>query len=326
LKQGTLFDFEDELSRLEEERINQLASDINKIKSSYEISKERFEKSNSKKSINTVLKEIKVSADPMGLLPSAITLQKHYENLNKLSEVSGLSLENHEDSVFLQNFYGLFFKSINGISKSKKEEILKNDELLKETVLFFKRLDASQNLSREDLKDAIAIYKLKVENSEDKAGLLIEKYKNSSIFKQNMKEIVAIYKNAIEFGKDFDFVNENIVSLLAVWINKRNNREFLDFISNLNLINFLIEKKGEQEIDLELWAYGKILTQNLKESKKLSSLKNNISNDFTKKFGNKFLKLGSPTKKDKDEFEKFISKIENEKDRVLKIIENSLKI
>jgi hypothetical protein len=125
LKQGTLFDFEDELSRLEEERINQLASDINKIKSSYEISKERFEKSNSKKSINTVLKEIKVSADLMGLLPSAITLKKHYENLNKLSEVSGLSLENHEDSVFLQNFYGLFFKSINGISKSKKEEILK---------------------------------------------------------------------------------------------------------------------------------------------------------------------------------------------------------
>jgi hypothetical protein len=167
---------------------------------------------------------------------------------------------------------------------------------------------------------------LKVENSEDKAGSLIEKYKNSSIFKQNMKEIVAIYKNAIEFGKDFDFVNENIVSLLAVWINKRNKREFLDFISDLNLINFLIEKKGEQEIDLELWAYGKILTQNLKESKKLSSLKNNISNDFTKKFENKFLKLGSPTKKDRDEFEKFISKIENEKDRVLKIIENSLKI
>ncbi|EJF05966.1 hypothetical protein ThvES_00019680 [Thiovulum sp. ES] len=85
MKQGTLFEFEDELSRLEEERINQLASDINKIKSSYEISKERFEKSNSKKSINTVLKGIKASADPIGLLPSAMTLQKHYENLNKFS-------------------------------------------------------------------------------------------------------------------------------------------------------------------------------------------------------------------------------------------------
>jgi hypothetical protein len=36
--------------------------------------------------------------------------------------------------------------------------------------------------------------------------------------------------------------------------------------------------------------------------------------------------LQSPAKKDKAEFEKFISKIEDEKDIVLKTIENSLKI
>ncbi|EJF05967.1 hypothetical protein ThvES_00019690 [Thiovulum sp. ES] len=177
------------------------------------------------------------------------------------------------------------------------------------------------------MKDAISIYKLKVENGEEKAELLIEKYKNSSLFKQNMKEIVAIYKTAIESGKDFDFVNENIVSLLSQFIVLKSQSKFKHaLVLEMDLKNFLIGQKGEQEIDLELWAYGKILTNNLKESKKTKVLKENISNNFTKKLGSKLLKLQSPAKKDKFEFEKFVLKIENEKDRVLKIIENSLKI
>jgi hypothetical protein len=328
LKQGTLFDLEEELSRLEEERINQLASDINKIKNSYEISKERFEKSESKRSISRVLSNIKENADPIGLLPSAKTMQKHYDNLNKLSEVSGLSLENHDDSVFLQNFYGVFFKApTNGISKSKKEEILKNSNLLKETVLFFKKLDDAQNLSREDLKDIVSIYKLKVENGEEKAESLIEKYKNSSLFKQNMKEIVAIYKTSIEFGKDFDFINRNIISLLAQWIVLKSSTKFKHaLVLEMDLKNFLIGQKGEKEIDLELWAYGKILTNNLAESKKTKVLKENISSNFTKKFGNKFLKLQSPSKKDKPEFDNLISRIHNEKERVLQDLTQTLQV
>jgi hypothetical protein len=246
MRQHTLPELKDELSRLEEERINQLSSNINQIKVTFEVAKGRFEKYDSKKSINSFLKNIKNSADPMRLLLSAPTLEKHYSNLNRLSEISGISLENHEDSIFLQNFYGLFFKAPNGISKEKKEEILQNDELLKETVLFFKKLDDSQNLTKEDLKDAISIYKLKVENGENKAEMLIEKYKNSYLFKQNMKEVVATYKNAIESGKSFDFVNKNIVSLLTIWILKSNKQEFLDFInSDLNLEKFLEGKKGK---------------------------------------------------------------------------------
>jgi hypothetical protein len=326
------------------ERKNTLFNKLFELKGFFETTERIVSSKTSelKKSNKVVLKSIKTDGDLIGLLPSSETILKHFHNLDKLCEISGLSLNDHKESIFLQKFYSFFIKQPNKISKENKEKLLSDPTIIKEV---WKLNSNSGTLSDSDFKNLVPIYKIKLEFSDNDVSKIAEKFTTSSLFQRNLNQIIFIHNSISSEVYDFDFINKNIYDLLAVSYIQKSNISKKTVALNINFaynqlqnskkIDFeeifsktenskqeAISRKN-REIDLEAWLMTKITLGDTKANK-LKIAKDTLSVLFTKNYLTHLVNLTIPNESQAKGFEKLLKAL---KDENLKVnLQKELKI
>ncbi len=251
-----------------------------------------------------------------------------------------LNIEDHEDNTFIQKYYKFFYKATNGISKDNKEKLLTDSSLIKDIKVLY---NENKNISNKEFQSLVKIFKLKVENNINDISVLANLYHYNSYIKRNFEKISLIHQIGSDNGISFELVQANLVELLSIiYLSEKvksekaikdNVKKYLNILtnnSNVTINSFLEEileeialtrKEINRNISLTIYSACKIAIGNNKKLQ-LKTIKELLDTDISEKQLKKILILQNPAKKDSEEFNKLLQKIDI--DEVSKTIKQKL--